>query len=62
MTGTKQLLGYLHRLLDVLWQLLTPGRPVPINSTEKNTPMKSITGTGITKRSSSNAPNPSVKQ
>jgi len=55
MTGTKQLLGYLHRLLDVLWQLLTPGRPVPINSTKKNTPLKSITGTGNTKRSSSKA-------
>jgi hypothetical protein len=45
-TGTKQLPGHLYRLLALLWQLFTPGRPVPIHFTEKNTPLKSTTGTG----------------
>jgi hypothetical protein len=55
MTGTIQLMGHLNRLLDLLWQLLTLGRPAPINSTEKNTPLKSITGTGIVRCSSPHA-------
>jgi hypothetical protein len=44
MTGTKQLLGHLYRLLDLLWQMPNRGRPTPTNSTGKKTLPGSITG------------------
>jgi hypothetical protein len=44
MTGTKQLLGHLYRLLDLLRQMRTPGRPTPTNSTGKKHLPGSITG------------------
>jgi hypothetical protein len=54
-TGTKQYPGHAIRLLNLLWKMITLGRPVPINSVGKNTPLKSMSGTGIAKRSSANA-------
>jgi hypothetical protein len=44
MTGTKQLLGHLHRQLDLLWQMLNLCRPTPTNITSKKPLRKSITG------------------
>jgi hypothetical protein len=55
MTRTKQLPGHFYRLLDLLWQLLTPGRPIPTNSTGKKHLLESITGTGIAQALASNA-------
>ncbi len=46
MTGTKQLLGHIYRLLDILWQMLNRGRPTPTNSNGKKPLPGSITGTG----------------
>ena len=50
MTGTRQLIGPIHRLLALLWQILNLGRPVPTNSTEKKPLLRTITGSGITLR------------
>ena len=35
MTGTKQLLGHYYRLLNLLRQIINPGRPIPTNSIGK---------------------------
>jgi hypothetical protein len=53
MTGTKQLLGHFYRLLDLLWQMISRGRPTPTNSNGKKPVVGTITCTGIAKRSSS---------
>jgi hypothetical protein len=55
MTGTKQLLGHFYRLLDLLWQMISRGRPTPTNSKGEKPVVGTITCTGIAKRSSSTA-------
>ena len=47
MTGTKQLLGHVYRLLDLLRQMLNPGRSNPTNSTGKKSLPETITGSQI---------------
>ena len=58
MTGTRQLIGPIHRLLALLWQILNLGRPVPTNSTEKKPLLRTITGSGITLRRPHPRPRP----
>ena len=46
MTGTSQLVGLIHHLLALLWQMLNLGLPVPINSPEEKHLPGTIAGSG----------------